>query len=101
MKRLCAVASRNFSHAEWRKYLGDRIHGHTCLDLPEDTLGALENLREGEILAHQGKTDQAIGDFTKAWLWDARLVPFDIEARVAQLAKEGGIGEDDDVPAEQ
>jgi WD40 repeat protein len=33
--RACAVASRNLTLAEWRRYLGQRPYQRTCPDLPD------------------------------------------------------------------
>jgi hypothetical protein len=34
LKRACAIANRNLTHEEWRKYMGDLSYRKTCPDLP-------------------------------------------------------------------
>jgi hypothetical protein len=33
-KRACAIATRNLTREEWRKYMGDLLYRKTCPDLP-------------------------------------------------------------------
>jgi hypothetical protein len=33
-QRACAIANRNLTHEEWRKYMGDLPYRKTCPDLP-------------------------------------------------------------------
>ena len=35
LKRACQIAGRNFTKAEWQKYLGDRPYEKTCPQYPE------------------------------------------------------------------
>ncbi len=105
LKQLCAIANRNLSQAEWRQYIGDRPHKKTCPDLPKDTLGALEQIKQGKKLAEMGKMAEAMIKFKSAQALDAHLVIFDIEAKAKyfaaqslveqgeKLAKEGKIAQ--------
>ena len=34
LKRACAIANRNLTREEWRKYMGDQPYRKTCPDLP-------------------------------------------------------------------
>jgi tetratricopeptide (TPR) repeat protein len=85
IKQLCDIANRNFSHKEWRKYMGERPHEKTCPDLPKDTLGAIELVSEGETLAKEGKIKLAIDKFKQAAQWDANIVYTDPETKAKQI----------------
>jgi WD40 repeat protein len=37
VRHACAIANRNMTIAEWRKYMGDEPYRKTCADLPEPT----------------------------------------------------------------
>ena len=74
LKQLCSIANRNFSHKEWREYMGDRPHEKTCPDLPKDTLGAIELVKEGLELRKEDKEEQAKAKFAQAREWDANIV---------------------------
>ncbi len=50
------IANRNFSQKEWREYMGEqRPFEKTCPDLSQDTLGALQHIKQGKKLAKIGR----------------------------------------------
>jgi hypothetical protein len=75
IKQLCYVANRNFSQKEWDEYMGkQRPHEKTCEDLPQDTLGALQHIKQGTELAKAGKMEAAVKAFKEAQKLDARYM---------------------------
>ncbi|MDM8566572.1 hypothetical protein QUF74_13085 [Candidatus Halobeggiatoa sp. HSG11] len=89
LKQICTIANRNLSHKEWREYMGDRPHEKTCPDLPTDTLGAIDLVKEGETLAKKGKIKEAIDKFKQAAKWDVNIVQFELETRAKQFFARG------------
>ncbi|MEK8021650.1 MAG: hypothetical protein VSS75_032645 [Candidatus Parabeggiatoa sp.] len=49
-------------------------HEKTCLNLPKDTLGAIELAKQARQLLKEGKTEEAKNKFAKAREWDASVV---------------------------
>ncbi|MDM8564310.1 hypothetical protein QUF74_01505 [Candidatus Halobeggiatoa sp. HSG11] len=74
VKQACAIVNRNFSHEEWKKYMGNRPHEKTCPNLPKDTLGAMELAQQARELLHEGKTEEAKKKFALAREWDKNVV---------------------------
>jgi WD40 repeat protein/energy-coupling factor transporter ATP-binding protein EcfA2 len=74
-KKACAIVNRNFSHKEWKKYMGKhRPHEKTCPNLPKDTFGAIELTQQARELLKEGKTEEAKAKFAQAREWDANVV---------------------------
>jgi len=75
VKKACAIVNRNFSHEEWKIYMGNhRPHEKTCPNLPKDTLGAIELAKQARQLLDEGKTEEAKKKFALAREWDANVV---------------------------
>ena len=86
LKQLCSIANRNFSQKEWREYMGEqRPHEKTCPDLPQDTLGALQHIKQGEKLAKAGKIDAAVIKFKEAQKLDARYMTVEPQIKAEQI----------------
>jgi WD40 repeat protein len=84
LKRLCYIANRNFSQKEWHEYMGNEDHEKTCEDLPKDTLGAIELVKEAQELLKKAKkaeyakakefAKEAQTKFAQAKVLDANMV---------------------------
>ncbi len=86
LKQLCYIANRNFSQKEWREYMGEqRPFEKTCPDLSQDTLGALQHIKQGKKLAKEGKIDAAVMEFKEAQKLDARYMTVDPEMKAKQI----------------
>ncbi|MDM8561772.1 hypothetical protein QUF54_00280 [Candidatus Marithioploca araucensis] len=85
LKQLCYIANRNLSQKEWREYMGERPHEKTCPDLPQDTLGALQHIEQGEKLARDGKIDAAEKEFKEAQKLDARYMTVEPQTKAKQI----------------
>jgi len=57
----------------------------TCLDLPQDTLGALQHIKQGEELARDGKIDAAVDEFKEAQKLDARYITIDPQTKAERF----------------
>jgi tetratricopeptide (TPR) repeat protein len=101
LKQLCYIANRNLSQKEWREYMGEqRPHEKTCPDLPQDTLGALQHIKQGKKLAKAGKIEAAVKEFKEAQKLDARYMTVEPQTKAEvlgllnkgdQLAREGNV----------
>ncbi|MCV6637653.1 hypothetical protein, partial [Candidatus Albibeggiatoa sp. nov. NOAA] len=85
LKQACSITNRNFSQAEWEKYIGNSNHEKTCEDLPKDTLTALQYIQEGEQLAEKGNEPEAIAKLIKANELDPNYLHTTPEQRVNQI----------------
>jgi len=54
--------------------MGERPYEKTCPNLPKDTLGTIELVKEGLDLRKKGKEEQAKAKFALAREWDANIV---------------------------
>jgi len=96
LKQVCYIANRNFSQPEWRKYMGEqRPFEKTCPDSPQDTLGALQHIKQGEELAFDGKIEAAVMKFKQAQKLDARYLTVEPQTKAKHffalgLVEQGG-----------
>ncbi len=96
LKQVCYIANRNFSQPEWRKYMGEqRPFEKTCPDWPQDTLGALQHIKQGEELAVDGKIEAAVMKFKQAQKLDARYLTVEPQTKAKHffalgLVEQGG-----------
>ncbi len=58
-KKACAIVNRNFTQEEWQKYMENRPYEKTCPNLPKDTLGAIELIRQAKGLIKEYEFDNA------------------------------------------
>jgi len=90
LKQLCDIANRNLSQKEWREYMGEQgPFEKTCPDLPQDTLGALQHIKQGEKLAKEGKVEAAVKEFKEAHKLDARYMTVEPQIKAKQFFVKG------------
>ncbi|MBE9562382.1 MAG: hypothetical protein IMF12_05925 [Proteobacteria bacterium] len=104
LKKACYMANRNLSHIEWREYMGAKIenpwklshkewheytgerpHEKTCPNLPKDTLGALQHIKQGEKLAKEGEIAAAVKEFKVAQKLDANYMIADPQIKAEKI----------------